>query len=401
MSYLKESRFYIALVLFALSFILWGVFSCRPPAREVSAIGIYPPGALLQTGDVTSAHIRDGTIVNADVSSTAAIAASKVAATTSLQFVTTGTQTFAGVKTFSSIPATTGGNCVAGNDLCNKTYVDANAGTINITAFASSSIPRGGAVYIVETDSNMATTTTSSGARNATCDNNIPCRVAQSFQIITTSTISRIGYWGAVHGAPGGFVQVDIQSNGTSTPSNTVLASTTFAAADLPTAKTYLASSTRTTTTLSTATTYWIVWSSTNGTGNDYFEVGGHTNDPYKRGSSLGDTGTGWNVASSTLNANDMSFDLYTGNTSVDIANATLSQTATTTIGTAQAAITAGTSGTIGIGGVANAIPGTVAAGRLYFLSNNNGTLELSPGTISRKVGIGLSSSTILLTPQW
>jgi len=40
---------------------------------------------------------------------------------------TEGAQTIAGVKTFSSLPATTAGNPVAGNDLANKTYVDATA----------------------------------------------------------------------------------------------------------------------------------------------------------------------------------------------------------------------------------------------------------------------------------
>lgn len=38
----------------------------------------YPPASLLQPNDVTSSHISDGTIVNADVSATAAIVASKL-----------------------------------------------------------------------------------------------------------------------------------------------------------------------------------------------------------------------------------------------------------------------------------------------------------------------------------
>lgn len=43
------------------------------------ALVSYPPGALLQVGDVTTSHIRDNTITNADISPTAAISATKVA----------------------------------------------------------------------------------------------------------------------------------------------------------------------------------------------------------------------------------------------------------------------------------------------------------------------------------
>ena len=107
---------------------------------------IYPAGSMLQPNDVTSSHIRNHTIVDVDISSSSAItygklnlaqglidndvatstriSTQKIATSTSFLFVQDSAQTWAGVKTFSSIPATTGGNCAAGNDLCNKTYTD-------------------------------------------------------------------------------------------------------------------------------------------------------------------------------------------------------------------------------------------------------------------------------------
>lgn len=47
-------------------------------APKIDAAVHYPPGSLLQPGDVTSTHIRDDEIVNADIKTTAAIAWSKI-----------------------------------------------------------------------------------------------------------------------------------------------------------------------------------------------------------------------------------------------------------------------------------------------------------------------------------
>lgn len=71
---------------------------------------------------------------------------------------TEGAQSIDGVKTFTSLPATTAGNPVAGNDLANKTYVDATAtgsATIQkivLTATAGETMAAGDLLYFDETD---------------------------------------------------------------------------------------------------------------------------------------------------------------------------------------------------------------------------------------------------------
>lgn len=143
---LKIKKIFIYLIVSAVTaaaFFLWSLLVFLPAHGLVT----YPPGSLLQPNDVTSSHIRNSTIINedvsstaaiaysklnltnsildSDVSSTAAIAATKIATSSANQFVTNGAQTWAGVKTFSSIPVLPSSDPSTNNEAVRKSYVDA------------------------------------------------------------------------------------------------------------------------------------------------------------------------------------------------------------------------------------------------------------------------------------
>lgn len=70
-----------------------------------SAITNYPPGALLQPNDVTSSHIRDNTIVNADISASAAFtfASSSIYTLNAGAFVASSTASLPATTTFNGV----------------------------------------------------------------------------------------------------------------------------------------------------------------------------------------------------------------------------------------------------------------------------------------------------------
>jgi hypothetical protein len=93
-----------------------------PAASDVG--GNFSTGLTINTGAVNSAKIADGTVVNADISNTAAVAVSKLAAGTNGQVLTTT----AGVPTWGSVPAVT--SVAAGTGLSGGTIT--STGTISL-----------------------------------------------------------------------------------------------------------------------------------------------------------------------------------------------------------------------------------------------------------------------------
>lgn len=78
---------------------------------------IYSPGSLLQPNDITSSHIRDGAILNADVSSTAAIDFSKLGRSLSTTSLDLATGTAANLSLRFESDTDTGFYLTAANDI--------------------------------------------------------------------------------------------------------------------------------------------------------------------------------------------------------------------------------------------------------------------------------------------
>lgn len=119
--------------------------------------GTYP-NPTIGSGKVTSTHILDGTIVNADINASAAIALSKLATDPLARANHTGTQTASTISNFDtqvrtsrldqmaaptaavsvgSQKITSVGTPTAGTDAANKTYVDTAVGVVSATAAAA------------------------------------------------------------------------------------------------------------------------------------------------------------------------------------------------------------------------------------------------------------------------
>lgn len=122
--------------------------------RAAQALVNYPPAALLQPGDITGAMLRDGAVYNAkvsstaaiaysklnltgqildsDVSSTAAISADKIASTTNFQLVSSSSQTITGVKSFTSFPHAPAGNPAGNLDFVPLGYFTSHAASVGV-----------------------------------------------------------------------------------------------------------------------------------------------------------------------------------------------------------------------------------------------------------------------------
>jgi hypothetical protein len=72
----------------------------------------------------------------------------------------------------------------------------------------------------------------------------------------------------------------------------------------------------------------------------------------------------------------------------------------TSFIGFTTASVSAAATGVFAVGGIISGLSGLVA-GTSYYLNNTAGTIGISPGTNSRKVGIALSATTLLITNIW
>lgn len=138
----------------------------------------------LPSGVITSANIIDGVIVNADISASAAVSVQKIATTSTTYFVTDFAQTMDGVKTFGSIPVLPASNPTTDNQAARKAYVDSATGIFNYTATAGADIASGVAVAVatstiaaVNAESASATTEGICFGKSTLCN-----EAAQSFK---------------------------------------------------------------------------------------------------------------------------------------------------------------------------------------------------------------------------
>ncbi|MDO8516326.1 MAG: LamG domain-containing protein [bacterium] len=70
-------------------------------------------------------------------------------------------------------------------------------------------------------------------------------------------------------------------------------------------------------------------------------------------------------------------------------------------IGFAAADTAAGSSGDVVLGGIVDNVGNALSVGKQYYLGNVSGSLSLVPGGVSRKAGIAVSTTTLLITNIW
>ena len=390
--YILEKHFNLASL--ALGVLLGGILIF---AENANSITFSIPELPIQPSEVTSAMILDGAIVNADVSSTAAIAPTKIATTSALYFVTDGAQTVAGVKTFSSIPATTGGNCASGNDLCNKTYVDSAGGSLTITAYTREAVTSSMAMRVLLDYSFQVASNTYQGVGTALDDAQFSQRQAQSFSLATTSTISQVSIQAILSTLPTDTMIVSIQNNSGTVPSNIDIVSSTVDYTNILGTATLTPFVFNTTTTLNASTTYWIT-ARRSGADSDlhYYSWQGSTStvDLYPHGQVASYDGTVWTAGGKVTR--DLTFNFNLDYNVVAVASAAASTTADGFIGFNTATTTAnGTASITLAGNLTN--QSNLRPAWPYYLQNAAGTIGLTAGTVSRIVGVAINSSTLQL----
>ncbi len=352
---------------------------------------IYPGGTGLATGDVNTSHILNGTILNEDISATAGIAAAKITTTTDKDWVTTGTQSIAGTKTFTG----------AVNFNGQTTFAIPNpAATIQTTAIANENISKGDAVRIYKGENDLNASGTLQDLVNANFGySGVSEASGQSFTSPATSSVLRgativTGY----RSAPAAAAVFVVSPDNNGVPSSTVFGSASIAVGSLTGGNATYTIAFSPAVSLVANTRYWLVATTTQQNASpNYFRMGYFDFNAYSGGYIAGFNGTAW--ASST--ANDWAFQtLIDSPDMVMKASAANATTSNPFIGFADAAITAGNSGTIDLSGVASIFSGLLT-GEQYYLGDTAGSVSSTPGTLTHKVGIAKNSSTLDITNIW
>lgn len=348
--------------------------------KEAEAVTQFPPGSLLQPNDVTSSHIRNGTIEPEDLDQTTDeywdlkgdLNIDGAASTTGA--LTVGTT------------LTVTGSCTG----CSGTFIEANfTAGVGIDA---------GEPVLVASSTNPVMPYISSAAAPTELNFGYSGgeKMAQQFAANDIGVIEAWGMKVCKTGTPADNYIVELMTDSSDTPSGTTLATSTYAGASVNDACTHATTTLASPIKLTKGSKYWmVVRRSGSLDAVNYFGIAG------VQGGNTYANGINYNYAGSwgadTLN--DFYFIFQYGNNSGHLypTIATTTQGVLPFIGFAKNAITASSSGAVYIGGVASGLT-DVASGTVMYLSNNYGTLDTKPGTQSRKVCIGLTASTCLIT---
>lgn len=420
-------------------------------SEHVGAVTNYPPGSLLQPNDVTSSHIRNNTITGDDVSTSASF----TFASSTISTLMSGTFTATSAAT---LPATTTINGVAykwtntqgatstnlqNDGAGNLSWVSGGTTQLTTTYTAGEALNANDLVFIRNTPIGLTRDTSSTAAAlftgftsaltvanqsnrlllvhihsdggqalsGATCTyagqsmtqlrnfygpntynssvygilapttgaNNISCTWGTG----NTVQMKAVSYYG-VEQSLGGITNATSSGTGTAVSGNI----TTTGAND------------------------WIVTfgghdgSSTSGSGTNctMVQTGASswvcdTNGPIVSPASTAVTSTngtsrGWEKGSFVIHQFRQAHD------DVWRASASTGATASSTIGFALTSYATDTLATIVTQGVVTGFSGLTLAGQ-YYLGNARGTASTTPGTVTRKMGIGLSTTTMLITNSW
>lgn len=388
------------------------------------AITQYPPGSLLQPSDVTSTHIRNNEIVDADVNTSANIGGRKVApnGTTGTVLLTDGTNiaTTTGLKfatstadlyVFTGRVHATSTNFNGVNytwpsaDGAASTILQTNgSGTLSWaqssptnlqTSFtAGSAVTAGNAVFIAATSSDATTTVMalSSGAYvtfGATAANGIA--VAQSFN--DAGIFNQLGVRGSRSAGAAGDVVLSVRADSAGVPGNTVLASCTISNASWPTANSNIYCDLNTTIINTSGTTLWVMASSTGAQDDaNNFTLAGASTNPYS-GGQCDNYKTSWAIVTADAECNlVVKRSLTVGR--VYPASATEHATSNGYVGIAQSTATIGNSVSVVYAG-ADTQQSSLTPGLKAYLSDTYGAISTTAGTISTVVGRALNTTTL------
>jgi hypothetical protein len=414
-------------IVFALILVVLGWYF---PVAE--AVTNYPAGSLLQPNDVTSSHIREGTIVDADVSAAALIQGTKVApngttgtvlltdgttiATTSkLKFSTTtaelyveGGKVSASTTNFGGVdqtwPSTAGssGQFLSTDGVGTYSWVSPTSAYLTVDLEAGEAFTAGQAAFIASTTPGVVTPTTfatsnSGGSNFGLCPDGAT-KVAQSFQSATAFSFSLANANLYKIGSPTTDIVLSVQTDAAGVPSGTQVASTTLDGALLTDSSASYTFTFPSEVSISASTLYWLVFEIDGACDSDNkFSLSSSNTNPYASGSVFNYNGSVW--ANLNVDAQASLKRVYSSGAAYKT-HADNGGYAVSFFGFAQENIAASTTGTFVVGGVMTSLTG-LETGSFYYLSNTTGAISTSTGTFTRKVGLALSETVLLITNIW
>lgn len=235
-------------------------------------------------------------------------------------------------------------------------------------------------------------------------DSTTPSKEAMSFQETLGFILTKVTVELKKIGTPVDTLQISIQADNAGAPSGTVLTSATIAPASLTTSYAEYTLTLAPSITIEANTRYWIVAERTGVLSNvNRYGIQAWDGGAYATGNTSTYKG-GWVANTAT---SDMAFELITTTTAgiIYLATALTAAQATAFIGFNQsdvelvgnAVLKIGEQVTVQIQGQCKGFTG-LTTGSTYFLSDTYGAIGTSAGTVTRKVGIATSATTLLLT---
>lgn len=380
---------------------------------------IYSAGSLLQTGDVKTEHILNGTITNNDISNTAKISATKVspngttgtilltdgtniATTTALEYATTTGDLYVfGGKVHASSTNLNGVNYSwpSADGSSSQILQTDGGGTLSWVSGASQKLSytftSGEAITqgdIVALGDGSGTSAASNAATGTTGSNgNVTNTTWQAMATTTPASgvaqvTAVIGCFRSANPPETRTITMTVMADSAGHPSGVSLGSVSdsWSIANGGANHTFTLSSPID---LSGSTTYWFVFKDSASGGSVRYCP--NSTAPISQQQSS-DSGSSWGSSGSTGSLG-ATYVTAASNRVYKASAASNNYLANAIIGMAQTTVSQGQSITVDIGGL-SAATSTAAAATTYYLGNTPGKIQTTAGTVSRKVGLGLGA---------
>ena len=414
----------------ALEYILSGLIALAVivPVAALAATQ-YGAGTLLQVGDVLSSHILNGTVLDVDISNSAAISGMKVAGggagglivfsnntqlatSTNLKFATSTNDFYvltgrihATSTNFNGVNQTWPSADGAANESLTTngagvlSWAAAGGSSLSTTFTAGETIDTGDAVAVASSTTNRILFPRIGADLTNDFGRTVNSYHGASVSTTTTICTNFIRASLSTVGTPTDSAYVDINGNNAGNPDDISVASTTIAAASLTGTPTNYILNLSSRFCFTGGTQYWIVFRRT-GALNDtnYYQWDRNTVTQNRGPNDRIYTAGAWGSDATSWSHYDMGLALQAGN--VYRTNTEYNGFYEGFVGFAQATTTASSTVTVTTAGAATAVQG-VRAGLQYYLSNVFGDVLTTVGANSRKAAVGAGSGTAVITNIW
>jgi len=226
-------------------------------------------------------------------------------------------------------------------------------------------------------------------------------KAAQKFVATHTETVTKIKVWLMNENVPTDSVTCGIQGDSGGYPDGSYISSADIAASSMT--GSYVEYTFTISAALTASTTYHIVLQRTGSLNNtNQYSIETSTDNPYASGNSEIYTGASpaWAAGTSGYDRMFKIFGALSTAGNVLKTCAAITGFYETFIGFAKTAIAAGATGSVEVGGFTSSLSG-LTIGKSYYLSDTFGVISTSAGTNTRKVGISISATSLILTNLW